>query len=61
MTRRSLVGSFSIAAVLGLVFLGAIFAHRYRWELRRLRSRLEATSLLDLRIGAYPPDSKTEI
>lgn len=61
MTRRSLVGWFSIAAILGLVFLGAIFAHRYRWELRRLRSRLEATSLLDMRIGTYPPDSKTEI
>ncbi|MGB5661023.1 MAG: hypothetical protein WBO54_16230, partial [Thermoanaerobaculia bacterium] len=61
MTRRSLVGWFSIAAVLGLVFLGAIFAHRSLWKLRRLRSRLEVTSLVDLRIGAYSPDRMTEI
>ncbi len=49
------------AMIVGLVLLTAVSAYRYRWELRGIGARLEATRPLDLRAGVFAPDRKVEI
>lgn len=61
MSRKALAGWIAIVLISGLVGLGAILAHRYRWELRWNLARLESTNPLDLRVGVFSPDREVEI
>jgi pimeloyl-ACP methyl ester carboxylesterase len=61
MTRKGLAGWISVVVVLGLVVLGAIEVRRHRWQLRVLQSRLEDTSLTDLRLGVFAPGRRVEV
>ena len=61
MSRLRLGIWLGIAGVLTTVLLGTVSAYRYRWELRWIYDRLESTSPLDLRGGAFQPDRKIEI